>query len=210
MNRCTIRLADLSRAWLIAASFCLAPTAYADVSKQTIVFMRHGEKPKDGLGQLNCKGLNRALALPKILDAKFGAPMAIFAPNPSKRKEDVGKHYDYVRPLATIEPTAIRLGLPVDTTYGFEEIDDLRKALEKPDYHGATLFVAWEHRLAEHLAKKLMAEHGGAKDVVPKWESPDFDSLYVVTITWDRGKASGIAFDKQQQGLDGQPDTCQM
>jgi len=190
------------------ASFA-SGAAQAETSKQTIVFMRHGEKPKDGLGQLNCKGLNRALALSKVLDAKFGKPAAIFAPDPSKRKEDGGKSYDYVRPLATIEPTAIRLGLPVDTSYGFEEIDDLRKALEKPDYHAATLFVAWEHRLAEHLAKKLMTEHGGEKDAVPRWDSPDFDSLYVVTITWSgKGKSSAVAFEKQQQGLDGQPDAC--
>jgi len=209
--------------WLLVVPAFLAPgLAYAqesgssqgsspELSKETIVFLRHGEKPKEGLGQLNCKGLNRAMALPKVLDAKFGKPAAIFAPNPSKRKEDGAQTYDYVRPLATIEPTAIRLGLPVDTTFGYEDIDDLRKALEKPDYHGATLFVAWEHRLAEHLAKKLMAEHGGEKDTVPKWESPDFDSLYVVTITWSsKGKASAVAFDKQRQGLDGQPDACSM
>ncbi|NNG64566.1 histidine phosphatase family protein, partial [Pseudomonas fragi] len=30
---------------------------------QTLVFMRHAEKPADGLGQLNCQGLNRAIAL---------------------------------------------------------------------------------------------------------------------------------------------------
>jgi hypothetical protein len=30
---------------------------------ETIVFVRHGEKPQDGFGQLNCQGLNRALAL---------------------------------------------------------------------------------------------------------------------------------------------------
>jgi hypothetical protein len=100
--------------------------------RETIVFMRHGEKPKEGLGQLDCQGLNRALALPKILEAKFGKPTALFAPNPSQTKNDGGKDYDYIRPLATIEPAAIKFGLPVDTTYGFAEIDKLKDALEQP------------------------------------------------------------------------------
>ncbi len=33
---------------------------------ETVIFLRHGEKPAAGLGQLSCKGLNRALALPRI------------------------------------------------------------------------------------------------------------------------------------------------
>jgi hypothetical protein len=31
------------------------------VPLKTIVFVRHGEKPQGGFGQLNCQGLNRAL-----------------------------------------------------------------------------------------------------------------------------------------------------
>jgi len=31
---------------------------------ETIVFLRHGEKPQRGLGQSTCQGLNRVLALP--------------------------------------------------------------------------------------------------------------------------------------------------
>src|SRR5580698_4120771 len=71
---------------------------------ETIVCIRHGEKPPGGLGQLTCRGLNRALALPEVLLKKFGMPQFIFAPNPTQ-KADPGGYY-YVRPLATIEPTA--------------------------------------------------------------------------------------------------------
>jgi hypothetical protein len=49
---------------------------------ETIVFVRHGEKPEGGLGQLSCQGLNRALALPSVIADSFGRPEAIFAPNP--------------------------------------------------------------------------------------------------------------------------------
>jgi hypothetical protein len=38
--------------------------------------------------------------------------------------------YDYVRPLATVEPTAIFFTLPVDTSFGFSDIIDLQAALE--------------------------------------------------------------------------------
>ena len=47
---------------------------------ETIVFLRHGEKPEKEIGQLNCQGLNRALALPRVLISKFGRPDYLFAP----------------------------------------------------------------------------------------------------------------------------------
>ena len=80
------------------------------------VLVRHGEKPDKGLGQLDCQGLNRALALPPVIAKTFGRPSAIFAPDPSRQKQDDGVSYDYVRPLATIEPTAIFFGLPVNAS----------------------------------------------------------------------------------------------
>ncbi|ABU43618.1 hypothetical protein AR158_C072L [Paramecium bursaria Chlorella virus AR158] len=46
---------------------------------KTIVFVRHGEKPYLGLGQLDCKGLNRSLALPDVLISKYGIPTKIYA-----------------------------------------------------------------------------------------------------------------------------------
>jgi len=100
-------------------------TTPAQPQPETIVFVRHGEKPAGGFGQLDCQGLNRALALPAVIAAKFGKPDAIYAPNPSMQKKDDGALYDYVRPLATIEPTAIQYGMPVNTTYGFAQYDEL-------------------------------------------------------------------------------------
>lgn len=179
----------------------------AGTMTQTIVFLRHGEKPEAGLGQLSCQGLNRALALPPVLTRLFGQPAAIFAPDPSKRKEDAGTSYDYVRPLATIEPTAIALGLPVDTSFGYDDIGGLEAALKKPDYRGKLIFVAWEHKQIVDLARELMRDNGGDAKAVPKWHGKDFDSLYVLHITRDGSKPS-VTFEKFAEGLDGQPDTC--
>jgi hypothetical protein len=88
--------------------------------------MRHGEKPAEGLGQLDCQGLNRALALPHVLKRKFGIPDYIFAPDPRQLVLDHGNLYYYIRPLATIEATAIRLGKPVNTRFGYKQIAGLQ------------------------------------------------------------------------------------
>ena len=57
-------------------------------AEETIVFFRHGEKPSGGLGQLTCQGLNRALALPDVLLAKFRTPHYLYAPNPAAKISD--------------------------------------------------------------------------------------------------------------------------
>src|SRR5207237_291004 len=52
-------------------------------AEETIVFLRHGEKPSGGYGQLTCQGFNRSLALPAVLLAKYGRPNILYAPNPA-------------------------------------------------------------------------------------------------------------------------------
>jgi hypothetical protein len=39
------------------------------------------------------------LALPALLSARYGKPMAIFAPSPAALKNDSGTNYSYERPL---------------------------------------------------------------------------------------------------------------
>lgn len=181
--------------------------ARCDDAVGTIVFIRHGEKPQAGLGQLDCQGLNRALALPRVIAQSFGKPDAIFAPNPAGAKEDDGVSYDYVRPLATIEPTAIAFGLPVEASIGYSDGAGLQAALEKAlaPQRAAFVLVAWEHKVIVTVVKALLAAHGGDPAVVPKWGGDDFDSMYVVTLSPDGTKAT---FALKHEGLDGLPDTC--
>ena len=189
---------------LVCAAGC---SAWADDATQTLVFIRHGEKPDEGLGQLNCQGLNRALALPRVIAQSFGRPDFIYAPNPSDLKEDGGEPYAYVRPLATVEPTAIFFNLPVDTSFGFSDIHDLQAALENHLSHGTPMLIliAWEHKQIEALVKAILTAHGSDPAVVPKWHRDDFDSIYVVTINTKDGAAS---FALQHEGLDGQSKSC--
>jgi hypothetical protein len=174
---------------------------------ETLIFVRHGEKPPEGLGQLNCKGLNRALALPAVIAAKYGKPDAIYAPDPGEQKDDNGQRYYYVRPLATIEPTAIQFGMPVQTPYGYSQIDSLQTKLVDPAWRGRTVLVAWEHREIETLVRRVITAHGGNASDVPRWDSADFDSIYVVRISWS-GDTASARFSHEREGLDGRPDDC--
>jgi hypothetical protein len=188
---------------LAAAAMAFAAPAFADAPER-IVFLRHGEKPPKGLGQLDCQGLNRALALPAYVERAFGRPDAIFAPNPSAPKPDMGVPYDYVRPLITIEPTAIAFGLPVHVEIGFADADGLQKALEAPAYAQALVVVAWEHRLIDVVVRNLLAAHGGDASQVPAWDDADFDSVDVVTLA----AGEPARFERRKQGLDGLPEAC--
>jgi len=188
----------------LALSGAMAIAAFAAAADERIVFVRHGEKPREGLGQLNCRGLNRALALPAFIAAQFGKPAAIFAPNPADQKKDDGKPYDYVRPLVTIEPTAIMFGLPVHAEIGFADVAALRTALEAPEYRDALVVVAWEHRLIDVVVHDLLAGHGGDPKLPPPWAEDDYDSVDVVTIDAN-GRAT---FMHLREGLDGQPEAC--
>jgi hypothetical protein len=173
---------------------------------ETLVCFRHGEKPRGGLGQLTCRGLNRALALPNVLLSRYGKPQFVFAPNPAEKVDSKDGYY-YVRPLATIELTAIRCGLPVNTEFGFREIKGLETELQKPAYQNATVFIAWEHGLLDEFAKELVKHHGGDLAQVPYWPEKDYDTIFVFKITRDAGRES-FAFTVDHEGLDNLSDTC--
>ena len=192
---------------MACAAWLTASAARAQPVTETVVLIRHGEKPPAGLGQLSCQGLNRALALAGVLMRRFGRPDALFAPDPAKRKEDHGTAYDYVRPLATIEPAAIALGLPVNTSVGFSDVASLRTALDEPSLRHALVVLAWEHTEAVAVARLLLASHGADPKAVPDWNAHDFDGMDVVRITRD-GAKSTATFERVREGLDGQPSSC--
>jgi hypothetical protein len=190
--------------WIALVVFMIATgTARAE---QTIVFMRHGEKPSGGLGQLTCQGFNRALALPTVLVAKFGNPDYLYAPSPAVQVADSAGNFYYVRPLATIEPTAVKLGMPVRTKYGYTDIATVQAALVTPTKADTTIFVAWEHAYLQKLVQNIMNKYGGGA-VVPAWISGDYDTLFVVRVQYT-GSTVTATFQKDTEGLNGQPTSC--
>lgn len=175
----------------------------------TFVFMRHAEKPAAGLGQLSCRGLNRALALPTVLEKRFGKPTALFAPNPGERFKDHGIAYNYIRPLATIEPSAIRLAMPVNTDFGVTQTAKLQAALIANLHHrtGTMTWIAWEHSKIPGIVRGLIEHYQGNPKLVPRWQDDDFDSVYIVTLQHDK-KLTTVHFSIEKQGLNGQSEQC--
>ncbi|MEN2425617.1 hypothetical protein [Chromobacterium vaccinii] len=192
---------------LLCLALLAAAPAFADT--QTLVMLRHGEKPDGGYGQLSCKGLNRSLALIKTLPAKYGKADQIYAPSTASQKRDPAGTFNYIRPLATIEPTAIAQGLPVNTAFDMLAIDSLRQQLVNPLSHGKTVYIAWEHKQLQALAADIMRRYGGKDGAaqVPVWGKDDFDSLYVIDIDYGKGKAAA-RFRRDSQGLNDLPDAC--
>ncbi|HBC7421398.1 TPA: histidine phosphatase family protein [Serratia marcescens] len=171
-------------------------------AKQTIVFVRHGEKPVNNSGQLTCKGLNRALALPDILISRYGKPDNIFASAP---KED--KPGSSLRPLSTIIPTAIRLSKPINLNYHATDISGITRALLHEDNKNSLSVVSWEHKNLVTAAKAIVEKEGGDPSIIPEWPGDDFDSIYVLTLNRDVTPAK-VTFIHEKEGLNAISENC--
>ncbi len=201
---------------LASSIFALAPQAFAEsaasspaTTQETLVFVRHGEKPATGEdGQLTCQGQNRALALPNVLLGKFGVPSYIFAAEPDENQDDNGVNYYYLRALATIEPTAVQAGVTIDLKYDKNDINDLESELMKSKYAASTIFVAWEHTEMDELVANIVQDNGGDASVVPAWPDDDYDSIFVVDLVNSGGNTS-VTFTHDYEGLNGRSTVCQ-
>ncbi len=178
-------------------------------AQETIVAIRHAEKPPSSLGQLTCKGLNRALALPKVLIPRYGRPDRIYAPDPGTRIGHQGNmKYSYVRPLMTIEPTAIQLEMPVNALIGFKNIGKLQRQLTAPENANSVIYIAWEHAWLNEFAKRMLTSYGKDPSAVPDWPNEEYDRIYVFRIKEVDGKPE-LMFSVDHQGLnDSLSDRC--
>ena len=155
------------------------------------------------MGQLSITGLKRSLLLPAFFKDNFPRPDDIFAPNPAvmhyENHGDKKNHY-YIRRLLTIAPTAVTLGMPVNTGIGLDAPQDLVKTLLTPKYHSATIYVAWEHSQIVEIANMLIRRfHSDAQ--VPHWSNDNFNMFFVITIDWKR-EQDQLTFDVRSQGFD--------
>ena len=191
---------------LLFGAVCTPVSSFA--SEQLIVVVRHAEKPPAGLGQLTCRGLQRALRLPAWLASNFPPPDAIYAPDPSVRATEIhgdGERYDYVRPLVTIAPTAIALGLPINTQLPFNDSGLLADTLLVPEYRDKVVYVAWEHLQIMNFAQVVIRRLGSSAEV-PEWTNADYDTVFAFHIDWSG--APKLRFEVRQQELGALPDNC--
>ena len=153
-----------------------------------IIIIRHGEKPSPG-DNLSCKGLNRALRLPKVLYSKFGVPDYVYVPSLSMDVET--KH---ARMFETIVPFAVKYNLDINSSHPQKDYDQV--AADIKGKKGIVLMI-WEHKAISPLVAAL-----GVKDTTLAWPDDDYDSIWIVNIT------NGIAtMSQDKEGIDPR-DTC--
>ena len=92
-----------------------------------------------------------------------------------------------VRPLATIEPTAIRPESRSTRTTA-TATSPAKAVLITPAKADATLFVAWEHVELQKIVQSIMNSYGGGA-AVPAWTTGDYDSA----CTFVRVDYAGVA-----------------
>ncbi|WP_150306008.1 histidine phosphatase family protein [Pseudomonas saliphila] len=207
-TRALIVVPLLAISWLVYAG--LDSTPEPEEAFQTLVFLRHAEKPTGGLGQLNCQGLNRSLALPALLPERFGAPDYVFAANPDRRVEEGpdDEEFNYLRPLLTIAPTAIAHGLPINTEFNANDVGDIVEELTEPQYRNSTIYTAWSRGYVSEIMNELLDEVDADESLnVARWHREDFDSVYVIKLHWRNGVAKA-SLEAQAQGLNDTGSAC--
>lgn len=150
----------------ILGIFTIATQAFAQ-SDLKIVMIRHGEKPFEG-DNLTCKGLNRALQLPKVLHAKFGVPNYTYVPKLSNKAET--KH---ARMFETVTPMAVKYNLNINSQF---DKDDAEHVAADILTKKGTVLMVWEHHALTDIVRAL-----GVKDK-KLWNDNDFDSIWIITF----------------------------
>jgi hypothetical protein len=183
---------------------------YLNSISKTIVVVRHGEK-KEGKskGGLSCKGLNRGLALPDMLLQRYGSNIkGIFAPEPVYIKEpgDGDNNSWYLRPIITIDPLAIRLGMAINIHFNMDDnVNESMLAKKLYQAEPGVYVVAWEHKHIPQLVDNIMKLYKESIEV-PDWNDTDFERLYVIRIF----KNGQITLTPEKEGLGWKlSDTCQ-
>lgn len=133
-----------------------------------ILIIRHGEKPDSGYN-LNCKGWNRAIALPNAIIPQFGIPDLIYVPNMT-----TGKKTKTVRMYQTVIPMAIKYNLLVNSKY--EETDSLEIS-DNIIHQKGTILIVWDKKNIAPLVRNM-----GIRDasINLDWPDKDYDSIWII------------------------------
>ncbi|MFN6885913.1 histidine phosphatase family protein, partial [Proteus mirabilis] len=102
---------------------------------------------------------------------------------------------------------AVKTSLPIHLNYHAKEIDPLRNKLLSEEYQNSVIFIAWEHDNLVKVVRDIMAQFGGDPKAIPKWESGDFDSIYILKIIKEADKKK-VLFEQQHQQLNDVPKQC--
>src|SRR5580698_89431 len=155
---------------------CFAIFSFA----QTVVIIRHGEKPPKGKN-LNCQGLNRSLKLPAVLYSKFGIPGSIYVPS-----LDNNISTGHARMFQTVIPLAAKYNLKINSRYAEMDTDALAREIKSKK---GFVLVVWQHSIIPSIVRAL-----GVQGFSMRWGDNDYDSIWI--INFPKGIAK-ITFDKE-------------
>ncbi len=147
---------------------------------QTVVIIRHGEKPLKGKN-LNCQGLNRSLKLPAVLYSKFGIPGSIYVPS-----LDNNVSTGHARMFQTVIPLAAKYNLTINSRYAETDSATLAKEIKRKK---GVVLVVWQHSAIPSIVRAL-----GVQGFDMHWDDNDYDSIWI--IRFQNGIAK-ITFDKE-------------
>jgi hypothetical protein len=132
-----------------------------------IVLIRHGEKPEKG-NNLTCKGLNRSLQLPAVINKKFGVPDYVYVPALT-----LGEKTKHARMFETVVPLATKYNLNIDSK--FEETDSTGVAKDIIAKKG-TVLVVWEHKALISIIHALGVTY------TTEWKGDNYDTIVIITF----------------------------
>ncbi len=144
-----------------------------------VIFIRHGEKPENG-GNLTCKGLNRSLQLPGVIQSKFGIPDFTYVPSLK-----MGDKTAHARMFETVVPLAVRYNLTINSKFDEKDISGIAAAIKAQK---GTVLVVWEHSVIADII------HAFGINENLNWPGGDYDSIWIVTFP--NGKAE-LTMDKE-------------
>jgi hypothetical protein len=152
-------------------------SGYLFATPAQVVLLRHGEKDLTG-DNLSKRGFERASALVPYF-TKNPAPVlidqavAIYA-------QPASKNHSSKRPVQTITPLAIELGLPVLVGYTRERYDKMcAEILQKPEYDNKLVFICWSHDNLSAIATCLGVQ--GLSD----WPGSQYDRVGIISYSLD-------------------------
>lgn len=155
-----------------------------------VIIIRHGEKPAEG-DNLSCAGLNRALALPAVLDRLLPTPPDfIYVPIIGTDSKSTST----ARMFQTVTPYAVQHNLAVNSDF---DVDNATGVADAVRHHRGTVLLVWEHDNIPRIAKKL-----GVKGPLA-WPDDDFDSIWLIDFSGGgaKGKAKHPALTKGQEHI---------
>jgi hypothetical protein len=160
---------------LLLSNFSSAQEAQNHLANNTVLIIRHSEKPDAGTG-LNAAGEARARLYTKYFQPFQEEGLSIqvdslYAGADSKNS---------LRPRLTLEPLSKSSGMPLHASIGTKDSELLVQEL-KTESHGQNPLIAWRH---SEIPTLLRAFGASPEKLLPngKWPDEVFDWVVVLNI----------------------------